>query len=278
MSRKNNINNKISLLVILALILLVIIFLPKNKENEVNKKEVEIVKTEDERLIIPESYQVKTLNKKDDYLTFDVKYPLFEYADDQFNQKIVNLLEVEIENQKKYAEENWLIRYETQLPGDGILKVPKESDKWPFYSDFTLVQSNKSFISFVLTYGGFTGGAHGYENKISFNYDLKNNKEVKLKDIFSDKFNYLKYLSEESQKELKKQFTTLSEEDKSNSSPEAVKEYIDNMISMIEDGTIQEEENFDVFTFTPNKIKIYFAQYQVGPYVIGMPEVEFDRK
>jgi hypothetical protein len=190
----------------------------------------------------------------------------------------VNLLEIEIENQKKYAEENWLIRYETQLPGDGISKIPKDNDKWPFYSDFTIVQSNESFISFVLTYGGFTGGAHGYENKISFNYDLKNNKEIKLKDIFSDKFDYLKYLSDESRKELKKQFAVLSEEDKANSSPEAVQEYIDNMISMIEEGTLQEEDNFDIFTFTQNKIKIYFAQYQVGPYVIGMPEVEFDRK
>jgi hypothetical protein len=278
MRKRNNIKIKILLLIVLALILLATIFLPKNKEKDINNEEVQVVQKEDERLIIPESYQVKTLNKKDDYLTFDVKYPVFKYVDDQFNQKIVNLLEIEIENQKKYAEENWLIRYETQLPGDGISKITKDNDKWPFYSDFTIVQSNESFISFVLTYGGFTGGAHGYENKISFNYDLKNNKEIKLKDIFSDKFDYLKYLSDESRKELKKQFAVLSEEDKANSSPEAVQEYIDNMISMIEEGTLQEEDNFDIFTFTQNKIKIYFAQYQVGPYVIGMPEVEFDRK
>ena len=50
------------------------------------------------------------------------------------------------------------------------------------------------------------------------------------------------------------------------------------MVSMIESGTEPKEENFSVFTFTPDKVKIYFAQYQVGPYVIGMPEVEVNRK
>jgi len=50
-------------------------------------------------------------------------------------------------------------------------------------------------------------------------------------------------------------------------------------MEMINSGTEPKEENFSVFTFTRDrKVKIYFAQYQVGPYAIGMPEVEVDRK
>ena len=49
------------------------------------------------------------------------------------------------------------------------------------------------------------------------------------------------------------------------------------LVSMIEDGTQPKEENFSVFTFTPTTVTLYFGQYQVGPYVLGMPEVELSR-
>lgn len=276
MRRKKN-NKKIGILLILIVVLIAIFAFSghKSKKEEVDK----ISETEENTsLIILESYETKTIKENKTYSTFDVKYPYFKYADESFNLEIKSLLEEQISDQEKNAEEGWLARYNTQAPGDDIPKTPKNDDKWPFYSDFTIVQSNKSYISFTLLYGGFTGGAHGYENKISFNYDLKNKKVLTLKDMFSTNFDYLKYLSTETRKELEKQFATLSKEDKANSSPGAVQEYIDNMVSMIKEGTKPEESNFSIFTFTPEKIKIYFAQYQVGPHTIGMPEVEVNRK
>jgi hypothetical protein len=46
---------------------------------------------------------------------------------------------------------------------------------------------------------------------------------------------------------------------------------------MLYSGTDPKDENFSVFTFDDKKINIYFAEYQVGPYVIGTPVVVFDR-
>jgi hypothetical protein len=46
---------------------------------------------------------------------------------------------------------------------------------------------------------------------------------------------------------------------------------------MISDGTAPDADNFGTFTFTPNTITIYFQQYQVGPYSIGMPTVTIPR-
>lgn len=277
---KNNTqrNKKIIAILLLVMGLVLIFSFFKSEEKVVINEEKVEVPEEDTRLIIPDSYEVKTLKESSDYSTFDIKYPYFKNVNDEFNNKIKIFLDEQMEIQKKDSQEGWLARYNTQFPEEKIPKSPKNEDKWPFYADFIVIQSNNSYISFVLTYGGFTGGAHGYENRISYNYDLKNKKELKLKDIFSDGFDYLKYISEESRKELKKQYATLSDEDRVNSSPEAVKEYTDNIISMIEEGTKTEEENFNIFTFTQDKIKIYYAQYQVGPYVFGTPEIELDRK
>ena len=224
------------------------------------------------------SFETKVLNPVDDYVKFDVKYPYFLNADKDFNLKIENLVKDKMGDHKKASMEYWQARFDTQTKGENIPKVPSDEDKMNFFSDFTVVQSNSDYISFILKYGGFSGGAHGYEDNISFNYDVINKKNIELKDLFSNNPQYLNVLSTKSREYLKEQFATVSEEDKNNSSPEALKEYVDNMVSMINSGTEPKEENFNTFTFTEDKIKIYFAQYQVGPYVIGSPEVEISRQ
>jgi hypothetical protein len=222
---------------------------------------------------------MKTITVADDYSTFDIKYPYFKYAPDEFNARVKTLLDQQVKDQQTNAKEGWHARYDTQTKDYPIPKVPaKEADKWPFQADFTIIQSNNNYISYYLQYGGFTGGAHGFETKISFNYDVKNKKDLTLKDLFSANFDYLKYLSSESRSQLTKQYATVTEEDRANSSPEAIQQYIDNIVADINSGTQPTEANFSVFTFTLDKVKIYFAQYQVGPYAIGMPEVEVDRK
>lgn len=263
-------------LLVISIILIVVLATSKSKEKvEINTESP--VQTEE--IVVSDSFETKFLNPDDTYVKFDVKYPYFKNADKDFNLKIETLIKSQIEDDIKLSEENWQARYDTQTAGENIPKTPKnDEDKFYFFSNFTIIQSNSSYISFVLKYGGFNGGAHGYENITSFNYDVKNKKIIELKDIFSNNSQYLNYISTKSRDYLKKEFATVSEEDKKNSAPEAIKEYINNIVEMIESGTEPKEENFWVFTFTKDKIRIYFAQYQVGPYVIGMPEVEIDIK
>lgn len=229
-------------------------------------------------LIIPDTYESRVMSVNDDYMNFDVKYPYFKNAPSSFNDSITDLLNKKIADNKQTAKENWTARYDTQEKGENIPKIPTSDEKFSFYSSFTIIQSNDYYISFVLNYGGFMGGAHGYEMNTTFNYDLKNNKVLTLADMFSAGTDYLKYLSDESRKYLIAQYATVSEEDKKSSSQDAIKEYTDNIVNAINQGTEGKEENFSIFTFTPDKVKIYFADYQVGPHAIGMPEVEVERK
>ena len=230
------------------------------------------------QLVMADSYETKVLSVNDLYTIFDVKYPSFKNAPADFNLEIENLVKTQVEDFKKNSADNWQARYDTQSKGDNISKVPaSDSEKFSFSSSFDVVQSNDFFISFILRYGGFNGGAHGFQNIVSYNYDLKNKKNIELVDLFSNKKDYLNYLSTESRIYLKNKFAVVSVEDKQNSDGNAFKEYVDNMTSMIDGGTEPKLENFNTFTFTVNKVKIYFADYQVGPRAIGMPEFQLKR-
>jgi hypothetical protein len=266
------------LLIILLLVVLVflgVVFRSPTIKNDIKTNNTEVI-IQNESLVVDGSYQVKTLNIDDPYVTFDVKYPYFNKADGNFNSSIENLLKVKIEDHKKTSREYWQARYDTQEKGENFPIVPAtEADKLYFSSDIIIVQSNPFFISFVLKISGFSGGAHGYETNFSFNYDVENQKVIKLSDIFPNDPQYLNYLSLGSRMYLENKFAAEADANSDeNSDPKALEEYAKNMISMVESGTEPKEENFSVFTFTPGKVKIYFAQYQVGPYVEGMPEVE----
>jgi len=268
-------NKKILIVFILALLIILIFVISNHKTRVEPKTEKDVTTKVVEGLIVPNTYETKVLNPNSAYLKFDVKYPYFKNADKYFNSKIETLIQGQIQDDIKTSQENWQARYDTQSKGENIPRVPQnDADKFYFSSDFTIVQSNSSYISFVLDYNGFNGGAHGYENKVSYNYDVKNQKNIELKDLFPNYPDYLTYLSTQSRESLKKTFATVSDNDREQATAEEIKTIVNDIVTSIESGTEPKEENFSIFTFTPDKIKIYFAQYQVGPYAIGMPEVE----
>jgi hypothetical protein len=276
---RNTITKKNRLIIVFIIVLMIVILLlfirNNNKIDIVNENKLQ----NNNELIIKDSYLIIENNPEDPYTVLNIKYPSFKQADISFNLKIENFVLSQIEEHRNIGKESWIGRFNTLDGNDNqIDNVPTEEEKFGFTFDPIIIQSNKDYISFILRYGGYSGGAHGYENIVSFNYDVKNKKDVSLANLFSFKDDYLKYLSETSGNILTKRFATISEEDKENYSPEILRQYVQSIVSMIEDGTEPKEDNFKVFTFTPEKVKIYFAQYQVGPYVIGMPEVEIDRK
>jgi hypothetical protein len=251
-----------------------IIFFSNRQKNPPVKEETKIELKENESLVVDGSYETKQLLLEDPYINFEVKYPYFKNADLSFNLSIENFLKEQMENDRLVAKENWQARYDLQTSEDRIPEVPQPEDKFYFSSDYTVIQSNSKYISFLLNYGAFTGGAHGYEVKKSYNYDLENSCEIKLADMYKNNPDYLEKLSEISRKTLKEQYAVVSDEERENSDPLAIESYLENINSSIDSGTEPLEDNFNIFTFTKDGIKIYFAQYQVGPYVMGMPEVE----
>ena len=104
----------------------------------------------------------------------------------------------------------------------------------------------------------YSGAAHPNNYILVFNYDIAQDKEIVLKDLFLSENDYLVMLSDLTKSALLDRF----EED------------LEIMQDWIETGTEPKEENFQDFGFTEDSLIIYFKPYQVGPYAIGAQEVE----
>ena len=214
----------------------------------------------------------KTFNDPSSYIVFDISYPQFKNAPDSFNLKIEELVLGEAGLQRGYAEENWKARYDTSTDGS-VTKLPKEDEKFSFTSSYKVVQANNDFISVLVSISGYSGGAHGYQNLHTFNYDVKAGKEITLQQLFPNDSNYLKTISEFSRKDLQVQLKKKLEI-KTKADEQNFKEVI---IPMLIDGTTAVLENFTIFTFTPDAVTIYFVEYQIGPYSVGESTVVIPR-
>jgi hypothetical protein len=183
-------------------------------------------------------------------------YPQFAQADASFNAKITKTFTDEIANFKKTVNDDYEARLETG--GDEFTEQFSGSGMYTYEIETSVVQSNDNYISVAIHYGGYSGGAHGSNNVMTFNYDVKNQKEIVLTDLVT-----LKEASERSRKQLYENVMTDDGVDPA-------------LASMISDGTDPDKsENFQNFTFIPNLLTIYFNPYQVAPYVFGEQKVVF---
>ncbi|HGJ65972.1 TPA: DUF3298 domain-containing protein, partial [bacterium] len=96
----------------------------------------------------------------------------------------------------------------------------------------------------------------------AFNYDVLNNREIRIDDLLGDYPDYLKTLSDYTIKTLKSNMT------------EEESEILDEMIQR---GAGPQEENFKNFTFTDTMINLHFSKYDVLPGVFGEQEVYVPR-
>lgn len=223
----------------------------------------------DESLIEEQTYFTPT-----QYAVFDVKYPQFKNASAEFNKKISDVVTAAISGHAEISEDNWKSRYETQSPGENIPQFPTEGEKYSFGVSWNQVQINDKYISTLLFVSGYEGGAHGYQNILSFNYDVSAQREMTLADLFPDNPDYLKKVSDFSRTALTTDFRERLEV---GTSDEDEKNFQEGVIPMMMDGTEPIAQNFSVFTFTPDTITIYFTQYQVAPYAMGESSVVIPR-
>lgn len=245
----------------------------KDKVNEApitgTEKPQPVAKIIDRTLATEQKY-----NTPDTYTVFDVVYPQFKNAGADFNKKIEDTVMTGIASQKKDSADNWKARYDTQSPGEKIPQFPAKGDKFTFNVSWEPTQVNNQYISFVLIISGYTGGAHGYQNMVSFNYDVVNKKEISLAELFPNDPNYLKTISAFSVKDLTAQFhTRLNLKTKADE-----QNFKESVLPMLLSGTEPVPENFSIFTFTPKTVTIYFSEYQVAPYAMGESKVTIARK
>ncbi len=116
-------------------------------------------------------------------------------------------------------------------------------------NDFKLLP----FINISFETYTYSGGAHGITAINTFIYNANTGERINLDKVFVG--DYLSWLSILSLDELKKVDPNLE------------------TYSFALDGTKPTADNFSIWTLEPDGFHIVFSDYQVGPYVVGRPEV-----
>lgn len=127
---------------------------------------------------------------------------------------------------------------------------------------YEIMYADDTLVSILFTiYFDVAGTAHPSVWHCSFNYDVASQKELQLTDIAGHDSDYLKIISRECLTDLYRQVE------------QGVLPY---SITIDESGLAPIEDNFSIFTLTPDKITFHFAQYQVAPYSL-MSSVSLER-
>ncbi len=184
-------------------------------------------------------------------------YPQFAQADASFNKKIADTITVGVTDFKTSVDADYKARLETG--GDDFAEQFEGSGVYTYEVTTDIVQSNDNYISAIIRIAGFSGGAHGYHNIITFNYNVERHEYVDISN-----FQPMYFIAGSAREKLKEKFRS-----------EGVLDA--NIESMISDGTDEKNpENFKNFTFIPGSFTLYFSEYQVAPYVFGEQQVTLE--
>lgn len=193
------------------------------------------------------------------YTTARGWYPQFTNTSDAFNAKIKNAIQKGVVEHAKMSEDNWKARYETSTKDEKIKEFPDNNERFEYIASSTIVRNDERVISVIIRVYEFSGGAHGSEAILTFNYDVVGKKEITLNDLMKGDTLFLQKLSKVSRELLRQKFASSSQQVN---------------IEMLNDGTKASMTNFSLFTLpTDNEAIFYFTQYQVAPYVFGSSDI-----
>jgi hypothetical protein len=198
--------------------------------------------------LVYETKKVSIGSDKEGY-KIEAEYPIIKSGiPDKSKAKINSLIENSINTSINQSKTDFI-----ELSKD--LAELKSAATLTYFGKFTITNdfTKLPYINIRVDTNYFTGGAHGINTVDTFVFDALTGERVELSNIFNQ--GYLKILSKLSLSELK------------NIDPK-LETYI-----FAEDGTAPLEANFKSFALVSDGLHIVFGDYQVGPYVIGRPDI-----
>lgn len=235
---------------IIAVILAIAIYMSKSNQPSPASREGLLV-------------SIEAIHQTDNFYDIQVEYPKFPGLAD-FSAEISDLVSGKISSFKDEARKNWEARRATATPENPVPENPEVP--FPFIVEWRPVQMNNKYISFVVHFYSFVGGAHGMNEVRAFNYDFAKNKEITITDYLNSSEPAFESLALLAKKEVTSQL-------------QATGMQIDGFTGkMIEDGTKATPENYKNFNFDYNSLTIYFQQYQAAPGSAGEITVTFFKK
>ncbi len=199
----------------------------------------------------PVKHSAETLTIKDEtgiYMV-DIKYPKLDYTD-EINQMIKDKMNTEIE---LFADEAASL----ELTAEEIEEyVYGKSGLW---IDYTVYLLSEDYISVAFETSVYnSGAAHPYSYTEVFNYDVKNNKDLLLVDMFVPDTMFWEAISATVIPKIK---FALYEDEMTDD-------------DWIDEGAGPDPKNFIAFNITEDGFVFHFDPYQVAAYAAGPQRIE----
>lgn len=131
---------------------------------------------------------------------------------------------------------------------------------WYSITSQQVLYNKNGIFSISTTTEDFYGGAHPSGNIQLDNFDVATGKKIKLYDIIDDKSNQMMYIGEQYFRKNQGLNNGINLEDAG---------YFVLNENEQDDGKFKFTENF---SFTETGLRFVYAEYEIGPYAIGMPE------
>ena len=183
----------------------------------------------------------KVYKSKNDYLQIDVVIPQIKNLPNEEKEKSINNLIT------KWTED-WIndVKY---IADEYFKNGTPPLNPYQLTSKYK-VTSLKNIISFYIDYYQYTGGAHGATTRKAYNIDESTGEILTLDKLFEQGYNYKDIINSNIREEISKNPDIyFSGKEGFNGVDEKTKFYI-------EDGNLV----------------IYYGEYEIAPYVTGMPE------
>ena len=179
---------------------------------------------------------------KDSTITIELSMPRLNYLKDKtFQDNLNSQIESNVKNFVQQVRD-----IATQDAAGGVQRVPYEANVTT-----EVRYQNDEFVSFIVYYYQFTGGAHGITTFDTYNVDLKNCRLIALADI----------IKKDDEKIIKDSILKSIEEKKEEFFEEDAKQLVTN-----------EDLSKRPFVIEKDGIVLKYNHYEIAPYSTGMPE------
>lgn len=182
-----------------------------------------------------------SLKRKTKLYTVDISYPQFSGA----NKVMLDQLNARISKDVAKVANDWIVGLPKKPPMKGLIMELTGNTEVAF--------ATPEYVSAQLGVESCTGGAHPNHFGVPLNYGLSPLREITIKFLF----------------DTKKEMVMLSDITR-----KALYDMEVSTKDQIDEGTKPFDKNFDLFTFDSQNLEIVFQEYQVGPYLAGMPAVK----
>lgn len=210
----------------------------------------------------PVEVKNNNLSEKNQWINLEVNYPTVIFKD-----RDKSIIQDKI-NKQFFADAMWnreeMIKDSKEAYEDSK-KYKYEFRPYGFEIQYNIDKNNNGILSAHSTVYYYTGGAHGMSYIIPYNYRLEDGKELTLKELFKEGYDYKKVINEK----IKILRDKMDEEYKSEYIKSGGKESDYKSLFFEEFKGIKDDQKFYI---TNDDIVIYYDHYEIAPYAFGMPK------